>query len=162
MSTTPIPSVAPIALQPGEGEARWFLGFLITIKSSAETTGGRVAVIEHLGAQGPGSPLHVMLPSLPPFAMKTIPSDQPPSATASRAVAAADQASVKPTRSGVQPGAGADSGGPGSSWNGRAVITPSGCSGVSSRSGISWAAGNRSATPSASMVRRLATSRTIP
>jgi quercetin dioxygenase-like cupin family protein len=59
MSTAPIPSVAPIALQPGEGEARWFLGFLVTIKSSAETTDGRVAVLEHLGPQGPGSPLHV-------------------------------------------------------------------------------------------------------
>ena len=59
MSTDPIPSVAPIALQPGEGEARWFLGFLVTIKSSAETTGGRVAVMEQLGTQGLGSPLHV-------------------------------------------------------------------------------------------------------
>ena len=59
MSTTPIPSVAPIALQPGEGDARWFLGVLATIKSSAETTDGRVAVIEHLAPQGAGSPLHV-------------------------------------------------------------------------------------------------------
>ena len=56
MSTT---SVAPIALKAGEGEAVWFLGFLATIKSSAETTGGRVAVIEHLGPRGAGSPLHV-------------------------------------------------------------------------------------------------------
>jgi quercetin dioxygenase-like cupin family protein len=59
MGTAPVPSVAPIALQPGDGEARWFLGFLITIKSSAATTNGRVAVIEHLGTQGLGSPLHV-------------------------------------------------------------------------------------------------------
>jgi quercetin dioxygenase-like cupin family protein len=59
MDTAPVPSVAPIALQPGEGEARWFLGFLVTIKSSAATTNGRVAVIEHLGTQGLGSPLHV-------------------------------------------------------------------------------------------------------
>jgi len=57
--STQIPSVAPIALQPGEGEARWFLGFLVTIKSSGATTNGRVAVIEHLGTQGLGSPLHV-------------------------------------------------------------------------------------------------------
>lgn len=49
----------PIALQPGEGEARWFLGFLVTIKSSRETTGGTVAVMEHRGVQGLGSPLHV-------------------------------------------------------------------------------------------------------
>ena len=59
MSTTPVPSIAPIALQPGEGEARWFLGFLVTIKASGATTNGRVAVIEHLGAEGLGSPLHV-------------------------------------------------------------------------------------------------------
>ncbi len=49
MSTIPIPAAEPIALQPGEGERRWFHGFLITIKSSAETTNGRVAVVEHLG-----------------------------------------------------------------------------------------------------------------
>jgi quercetin dioxygenase-like cupin family protein len=53
------PAVAPVALGPGEGEAIWFLGILATIKSSAETTGGRVAVIEHLAPRGAGSPLHV-------------------------------------------------------------------------------------------------------
>ena len=51
--------VAPIVLGPGEGEALWFLGALATVKSSAETTGGRVAVIEHLAPRGSGSPLHV-------------------------------------------------------------------------------------------------------
>jgi quercetin dioxygenase-like cupin family protein len=59
MSSSLIPSAAPIALQPGEGDARWFLGFLVTIKSTTATTNGRVAVIEHLGTQGLGSPLHV-------------------------------------------------------------------------------------------------------
>jgi quercetin dioxygenase-like cupin family protein len=59
MSTTSIPSIAPIALQPGEGDARWFLGALGTIKSAAETTDGRVAVLEFLWPQGGGSPLHV-------------------------------------------------------------------------------------------------------
>jgi hypothetical protein len=59
MSTDSAPSVAPIALQPGEGDARWFLGFLVTIKSSAQTTDGRVAVVEHLAPEGAGSPLHV-------------------------------------------------------------------------------------------------------
>jgi quercetin dioxygenase-like cupin family protein len=59
MNSSLIPSVAPIALQPGEGDARWFLGFLVTIKSTAETNNGRVAVVEHLGTQGLGSPLHV-------------------------------------------------------------------------------------------------------
>ena len=48
-----------IALQQGEGEARWFLGALCTIKSSAETTGGRVAVTENWALRGHGSPLHV-------------------------------------------------------------------------------------------------------
>jgi quercetin dioxygenase-like cupin family protein len=51
--------IAPIALGPGEGEALWFLGALATVKASAETTGGRVAVIEHLAPRGSGSPLHV-------------------------------------------------------------------------------------------------------
>ena len=50
---------APIALRRDEGEALWFLDFLATIKSSADTTGGRVAPIEHLAGQDAGSPLHV-------------------------------------------------------------------------------------------------------
>jgi quercetin dioxygenase-like cupin family protein len=50
---------ATIALPPGDGEALWFLGTLSTIKSTAETTGGRVAVIETLAGTGPASPLHV-------------------------------------------------------------------------------------------------------
>lgn len=58
VSTTPA-AIDPIALGPGEGEALWFLGILATVKSSAETTGGRVAVIEHLAPRGSGSPLHV-------------------------------------------------------------------------------------------------------
>jgi quercetin dioxygenase-like cupin family protein len=59
MSTAPIPSVAPIALQPDEGDARWFLGFLVTVKCSAATTNGRVTVMDNLGVEGLGSPLHV-------------------------------------------------------------------------------------------------------
>ena len=51
--------VAPIVAGPGEGEALWFLGILATVKSSAETTGGAVAVIEHQAPRGAGSPLHV-------------------------------------------------------------------------------------------------------
>jgi quercetin dioxygenase-like cupin family protein len=57
--STAEPVVAPIALGPGDGEARWFLGSLVSIKSSAETTGGRVTVMENLAARGHGSPLHV-------------------------------------------------------------------------------------------------------
>jgi quercetin dioxygenase-like cupin family protein len=52
-------SAAPIALGAGEGEALWFLGQLVTIKSSGASTGGRVAVTETLAPQGSGSPLHV-------------------------------------------------------------------------------------------------------
>ncbi len=51
--------IAPIALGPDEGEALWFLGGLVTVKASGATTGGRVAVIEHLAPRGAGSPLHV-------------------------------------------------------------------------------------------------------
>ena len=51
--------LAPIALGPGEGESLWFLGSHTSVKASAETTAGRVAVIEHLSPRGSGSPLHV-------------------------------------------------------------------------------------------------------
>jgi quercetin dioxygenase-like cupin family protein len=44
---------------PARGAALWFLGVLATVKSSAATTGGAVAVIEHLAPRGAGSPLHV-------------------------------------------------------------------------------------------------------
>ena len=57
--TSPDEKVQPIALREGEGEALWFLGALLTIKASAATTGGRMAVIENLAAEGPASPLHV-------------------------------------------------------------------------------------------------------
>lgn len=59
MTTAPSPPASPIALAPDAGEALWFLGVLATVKASAETTGGRVAVIEHLAPRGAGSPLHV-------------------------------------------------------------------------------------------------------
>ena len=49
----------PIAHAQGEGDARWFLGALSTIKASAETTAGRVAVTENWAPRGHGSPLHV-------------------------------------------------------------------------------------------------------
>ncbi len=52
-------AVRPIPLAHGEGEALWFLGCLVTIKASSESTDGRVAVVEHLAPRGAGSPLHV-------------------------------------------------------------------------------------------------------
>src|SRR5438270_3569320 len=59
MSATASTALSPVALRKDEGEALWFLGVLATIKASTETTGGQVAVIEHLAPQGAGSPLHV-------------------------------------------------------------------------------------------------------
>jgi mannose-6-phosphate isomerase-like protein (cupin superfamily) len=58
-SSSAAPTVAAFAHGPDEGEARWFLGGLGIIKASSESTDGRVAVIEHLMAPGPASPLHV-------------------------------------------------------------------------------------------------------
>jgi quercetin dioxygenase-like cupin family protein len=56
MSTS---TAAPVVQAPGAGDARWFLGALNTIKSTAETTAGAVAVIECIAPAGHGSPLHV-------------------------------------------------------------------------------------------------------
>ena len=52
-------TIAPIALQADEGEALWFLGTLATVKASAETTGGRLGLLEQRAPRGSGSPLHV-------------------------------------------------------------------------------------------------------
>jgi quercetin dioxygenase-like cupin family protein len=52
-------SAVPIAVPQGEGEARWFLGALCTIKASGDQTGGRAAVTENWAPRGHGSPLHV-------------------------------------------------------------------------------------------------------
>jgi mannose-6-phosphate isomerase-like protein (cupin superfamily) len=51
--------VNPIALKQGEGEALWFFGALAIVKTSSETTAGRVTVIEHLAPEGSGPPVHV-------------------------------------------------------------------------------------------------------
>jgi quercetin dioxygenase-like cupin family protein len=58
-STPTAPAASPIALGPGDGEALWAFGCLITVKASSETSGGGVAVLEHLAGRGAGSPLHV-------------------------------------------------------------------------------------------------------
>lgn len=52
-------AIAPIVAGRDEGEAIWAFGGLATIKASAESTGGDVAVIEQLAPLGAGSPLHV-------------------------------------------------------------------------------------------------------
>ncbi len=59
-AATPADSaLAPIVLGPGEGEALWAFGCHITAKAASETSGGRVAVLEHFAGRGAGSPLHV-------------------------------------------------------------------------------------------------------
>lgn len=55
----PSAAVEPIVAGPGEGEAYWAFGALSIIKSSAENSGGAVAVIDTLAGRGAGSPLHV-------------------------------------------------------------------------------------------------------
>jgi quercetin dioxygenase-like cupin family protein len=40
-------------------EQLWFLGNLITVQVSREQSGGRYALLESLGAEGDGPPLHV-------------------------------------------------------------------------------------------------------
>src|SRR3954451_12413476 len=59
MSTHAHPAVTSIAIQPGAGEALWFLGALATVKASSEATAGRVSVTEFLAPCGHGSPLHI-------------------------------------------------------------------------------------------------------
>ncbi len=44
---------------PDEGEARWWLGSLATIKATAEDTGGRYSLVEVLEPAGVQAPLHV-------------------------------------------------------------------------------------------------------
>jgi quercetin dioxygenase-like cupin family protein len=48
-------------LNTDEGEARWFLGTLATIKASSEQTGGAMALVEFLCPPGFATPLHVHL-----------------------------------------------------------------------------------------------------
>ena len=59
MTTDTSSAATAVALQPGEGDALWFLGGLTTIKASGGQTSGRVAVTENLAPRGYGSPLHV-------------------------------------------------------------------------------------------------------
>jgi mannose-6-phosphate isomerase-like protein (cupin superfamily) len=48
----------PRVLRSGEGRALWFLGNLVTVKASAEDTGGRASVVEFLNPPGFAPPLH--------------------------------------------------------------------------------------------------------
>jgi len=55
MSTNP----TPYALGSEEGEALWFSGALVTMKATAEQTGGEFLLIEELAPRGTATPLHV-------------------------------------------------------------------------------------------------------
>ena len=46
-------------LREGEGEARWWLGSLTTIKATGKDTGGRYSLVEVLEPEGTEGPLHV-------------------------------------------------------------------------------------------------------
>jgi mannose-6-phosphate isomerase-like protein (cupin superfamily) len=46
-------------LSKGEGEARWWLGSLATIKATGRETGGLYTLVEVLEPEGGGGPLHV-------------------------------------------------------------------------------------------------------
>jgi quercetin dioxygenase-like cupin family protein len=47
------------SLGPGEGDARWVMGELDTIKATAAQTGGLFGLKESKSAKGSGPPLHV-------------------------------------------------------------------------------------------------------
>jgi mannose-6-phosphate isomerase-like protein (cupin superfamily) len=52
-------AAAGFHLGAGEGEARWWLGSLATIKATARDTGGHYSLVEVLEPQGADGPLHV-------------------------------------------------------------------------------------------------------
>lgn len=49
----------PHALGPEEGEALWWSGALVTVKATAEQTGGEFFLIEEFVPRGTATPLHV-------------------------------------------------------------------------------------------------------
>jgi quercetin dioxygenase-like cupin family protein len=55
MNTNP----TPYALGSVEGEALWFPGVLVTIKATAEQTGGEFFLFEEFASRGTATPLHV-------------------------------------------------------------------------------------------------------
>jgi mannose-6-phosphate isomerase-like protein (cupin superfamily) len=55
---THIAPVRPYVLGPGDGQAWWFLGNLVTVKASAAQTRGRLTVVEFVNAPGFAPPLH--------------------------------------------------------------------------------------------------------
>ena len=52
-------NTTPYALGSEDGEALWFFGMLVTMKATAEQTGGRFLLIEEVAPRGTATPLHV-------------------------------------------------------------------------------------------------------
>lgn len=55
----PNPSLAPMVVRSGEGEARWWFESLAVIKATAADTGGRVSILEVTEPPDAITPLHV-------------------------------------------------------------------------------------------------------
>lgn len=51
-------SVSPYRLRADEGDAHWFLGSLVTVKTTGEQTRGAVTVVEFVNPPGFAPPLH--------------------------------------------------------------------------------------------------------
>jgi mannose-6-phosphate isomerase-like protein (cupin superfamily) len=59
MSSETAMTAAALMARPGEGQAIWFLTNRMTIKATAESTGGAFGLVESLIAPGFSPPLHV-------------------------------------------------------------------------------------------------------
>ena len=56
---TPTTTPRPLAAGEGEGEAIWFLGHTVTIKTAGEETGEAFSVTEHFPPAGFAPPPHI-------------------------------------------------------------------------------------------------------
>jgi quercetin dioxygenase-like cupin family protein len=57
LNARPTPN-APVVLTPEEQSAVWFLGSLVKVRLDTRDSGGQLAVLEHRGERGYGSPVH--------------------------------------------------------------------------------------------------------
>ena len=57
--TNEAPSLEPLAVRTGEGEARWWFGALAEIKATAADTAGQMTILEVTEPPGAEAPLHV-------------------------------------------------------------------------------------------------------
>jgi quercetin dioxygenase-like cupin family protein len=57
--TNEAPSLEPVAVRTGEGEARWWFGALAEIKATAADTAGQMTIVEVTEPPGAEAPLHV-------------------------------------------------------------------------------------------------------